>query len=401
MTADRVAALADAIVVAAGTSARMGGVDKLAAPIAGRPLLAWTLDALAGTPAVGRLVVVTAPERIDALRDAPWLPPSVVAVVSGGDRRQASVAAGLAELDRLDRAGDGPTDDRVVLVHDGARPLVSRALVEAVAEAAAAHGAAIPVVPIGETVKRIEDGHVTSTLDRTSLATAQTPQGVRRSILRAAFERFAASGPDTFTDEAALLEACSIPVHVIDGDPGNVKVTLPADLARAEAVLGTTSSTVRTGIGHDSHPFGPGMPLVLGGVLIDGAPRLHGHSDGDVAIHAICDALLGAAGLGDLGRLFPVGPDTPAGIASGTLLDEVLRQVAAAGWRPASADLTIVAARPKLGSRLDAMREAIASALGLDVARVNVKASTGNLDGMEGAGRGISALALAVVEPAR
>jgi 2-C-methyl-D-erythritol 4-phosphate cytidylyltransferase len=149
MTADRAAALADAIVVAAGTSARMGGVDKLAAPIAGRPLLAWTLDALAGTPAVGRLVVVTAPERIDALRDAPWLPPSVVAVVSGGDRRQASVAAGLAELDRLDGAGDGPTDDRVVLVHDGARPLVSRALVEAVAEAAAAHGAAIPVVPIG------------------------------------------------------------------------------------------------------------------------------------------------------------------------------------------------------------------------------------------------------------
>ena len=401
MTADRAAALADAIVVAAGTSARMGGVDKLTAPIAGRPLLAWTLDALAGTPAVGRLVVVTAPERIDALRDAPWLPPSVVAVVSGGDRRQASVAAGLAELDRLDRAGDGPTDDRVVLVHDGARPLVSPMLVEAVAEAAAAHGAAIPVVAIGETVKRIEDGRVAATLDRATLATAQTPQGVRRSILRAAFERFAASGPDTFTDEAALLEACSIPVHVIDGDPGNVKVTLPADLARAEAVLGTTSSTVRTGIGHDSHPFGPGMPLVLGGVRIDGAPRLHGHSDGDVAIHAICDALLGAAGLGDLGRLFPVGPDTPAGIASGTLLDEVLRQVAAAGWRPASADLTIVAARPKLGSRLDAMREAIASALGLDVARVNVKASTGNLDGMEGAGRGISALALAVVEPAR
>jgi 2-C-methyl-D-erythritol 4-phosphate cytidylyltransferase/2-C-methyl-D-erythritol 2,4-cyclodiphosphate synthase len=401
MTADRAAALADAIVVAAGTSARMGGLDKLAAPIAGRPLLAWTLDALAGARVVGRLVVVTAPERIDSLRDAPWLPSSVVAVVPGGDRRQASVAAGLAELDRLDRARGGPADDRVVLVHDGARPLVSPALVEAVAEAAAAHGAAIPVVPIGETVKRIEDARVAATLDRTSLATAQTPQGVRRSILRAAFERFAASGPDTFTDEAALLEACSIPVHVIDGDPGNVKVTLPADLARAEAVLGTTSSTVRTGIGHDSHPFGPGMPLVLGGVRFDGAPRLHGHSDGDVAIHAICDALLGAAGLGDLGRLFPAGPDTPAGIASRTLLDEVLRQVAGAGWRPASLDLTIVAARPKLGPRLDAMRDAIASALGLDVARVNVKASTGNLDGMEGAGRGISALALAVVESAR
>jgi 2-C-methyl-D-erythritol 4-phosphate cytidylyltransferase/2-C-methyl-D-erythritol 2,4-cyclodiphosphate synthase len=379
----------------------MGGVDKLAAPIAGRPLLAWTLDALAGAPVVGRLVVVTAPERIDALRNAPWLPSSVVAVVPGGDRRQASVAAGLAELDRLDASDGGPDGDRVVLVHDGARPLVSPALVEAVAAAAAAHGAAIPVVPIGETVKRIEDGQVAATLDRTSLATAQTPQGVRRSILRAAFERFAASGPETFTDEAALLEACSIPVHVIDGDPGNVKVTMPADLARAEAALETSSPATRTGIGNDSHPFGPGTPLVLGGVRIDGAPRLHGHSDGDVALHAICDALLGAAGLGDLGRLFPAGPETPAGVDSRTLLDEVLRRLDDAGWRPASVDLTVVAARPTLGSRLDTMRESIASDLGLEVHRVNLKASTGNLDGMEGAGRGISALALAVVEPAR
>ena len=379
----------------------MGGVDKLAVLIAGRPLLAWTLDAIAAAPVAGRLVVVTAPERIEALRDAPWLPSSVVAVVPGGERRQVSVAAGLAELDRLDRTDGGGADDRVVLVHDGARPLVSPALVEAVAEAAAAHGAAIPVVPIGETVKRIESGQVAATLDRTLLATAQTPQGARRSILRVAFERFAADGPDTFTDEAALLEACSIPVHVIDGDPGNIKVTLPADLERAEAALGKSGSTIRTGIGHDSHPFGPGTPLVLGGLRIDGAPRLHGHSDGDVALHAICDALLGAAGLGDLGRLFPPGPDTPAGIASGVLLEEVLRRVAAAGWRPASIDLTIVAARPKLGPRLDAMREAIASAVGLEVGRVNVKASTGNLDGMEGAGRGISALALAVVEPAR
>jgi 2-C-methyl-D-erythritol 4-phosphate cytidylyltransferase / 2-C-methyl-D-erythritol 2,4-cyclodiphosphate synthase len=401
MASDRVAAFADAIVVAAGTSARMGGVDKLAAPIGGRPLLAWTLDALAAAPVVGRLVVVTVPERINALRDAPWLPSSVIAIVPGGERRQASVAAGLAELDRLDGAGGATADDPVVLVHDGARPLVSPALVAAVADAAAAHGAAIPVVPIGETVKRIEEGRVAATLDRTTLATAQTPQGVRRSILRAAFEQFDANGPATFTDEAALLEACSIPVHVIDGDPGNVKVTVPADLARAEAALGTSSSTIRTGIGHDSHPFGPGMPLVLGGVRIDGAPRLHGHSDGDVALHAICDALLGAAGLGDLGRLFPAGPETPAGSGSGMFLDEVLRRLDAAGWRPASVDLTIVAARPKLGLRLEAMRSAIASALGLELAQVNVKASSGNLDGMEGAGRGISALALAVVEPAR
>jgi 2-C-methyl-D-erythritol 4-phosphate cytidylyltransferase/2-C-methyl-D-erythritol 2,4-cyclodiphosphate synthase len=401
VTLDRAAAVADAIVVAAGSSARMSGVDKLAASVGGRPLLAWTLDAVAAAPAVDRLVVVTAPDRVDGLRDATWLPSSVASVVAGGDRRQASVAAGLAELDRLDaRSGSGEADHRVVLVHDGARPLVTPALVEAVAQAAAAHGAAVPVVPIAETVKRIEDGRVAATIDRTSLATAQTPQGVRRSILRAAFERF---GPDaaTFTDEAALLEACSIPVHVIDGDPGNVKVTLPADLARAEAALLARGAMTRTGIGHDSHPFGPGAPLVLGGVRIDGAPRLHGHSDGDVALHAVCDALLGAAGLGDLGRLFPAGPATPEGVASGDLLEEVVRRVAAARWRPASVDLTIVAARPKLASRLDAIREALAGALGIEPARVNVKASTGNLDGMEGAGRGMSAIAIAVLEPAR
>jgi len=400
VTHDRTAAVADAIVVAAGTSARMGGVDKLSAPIGGRPLLAWTLDALAAAPVVGRLVVVTAPDRLEALREAAWLPSSVTSIVPGGDRRQVSVAAGLDELDRLDAASREATpDDRVVLVHDGARPLVTPSLVQAVAEAAAKHGAAIPVIPIGETVKRIEGGRVAATIDRTPLATAQTPQGVRRSILRAAFERFAADGAATFTDEAALLEACSIPVHVIDGDPGNVKVTLPADLARAEAALGARGAMTRTGIGHDSHPFGPGVPLVLGGVPIEGAPRLHGHSDGDVALHAVCDALLGAAGLGDLGRLFPAGPGTPEGIASGALLEEVQRRVAAAGWRPVSVDLTIVAARPRLGSRLDAIRDAIAAALGLEPPRVNVKASTGNLDGMEGAGRGMSAIAIALLEP--
>jgi 2-C-methyl-D-erythritol 4-phosphate cytidylyltransferase/2-C-methyl-D-erythritol 2,4-cyclodiphosphate synthase len=401
VTPDRTAAVADAIVVAAGSSARMSGVDKLAAPVGGRPLLAWTLEALAAAPAVERLVVVTAADRVDALRNAPWLPSSVTAVVAGGQRRQDSVAAGLAELDRLDAGSRiAGAAERVVLVHDGARPLVTPALVEAVAEAAAAHGAAIPVVPIGETVKRIEEDRVAATIDRTSLATAQTPQGARRSILRAAFERFGRDAP-SFTDEAALLEACSIPVHVIDGDPGNIKVTLPADLARVDAALGSGAATSRTGIGHDSHPFGPGAPLVLGGVRIDGAPRLHGHSDGDVALHAVCDALLGAAGLGDLGRMFPAGPATPEGVASGDLLRDVVRRVAGAGWRPASVDLTIVAARPKLGSRLDAIREALGAALAIETACVNVKASTGNLDGMEGAGRGISAIAIAVLEPPR
>jgi 2-C-methyl-D-erythritol 2,4-cyclodiphosphate synthase len=151
------------------------------------------------------------------------------------------------------------------------------------------------------------------------------------------------------------------------------------------------------GFGSDSHPFGPGEPLALGGVAIAGAPRLYGHSDGDVVLHAVADALLGAAGLGDLGRLFPPDDRTPRGIASGELLREVVRRLAGAGFRPASVDVTIVAARPRLAGRLDDMRTAVAGLVDLAVEAVNVKASTGNLAGMEGAGRGISAHAAVVV----
>ena len=370
----------------------MGGTDKLAADIGGRPLLAWTLDALAASPAVGRTIVVTSADRRDALAEAPWLPRGVIEVVTGGGRRQESVRAGFAAFDR-----HAPDPTGVVLVHDAARPLVDPALVTAVAEATARHGAAIPIVPVAETLKRIDGDRVGETVDRAGLGAAQTPQGVRRDLLREAWDRFPADGPATFTDEAALLEACSIAVHVVQGDPGNLKVTLPADLRRAASLLGGSART-RTGIGHDSHPFGPGGPLRLGGVAIDGAPRLVGHSDGDVALHAVCEALLGATGLGDLGRLFPADARTPAGIDSATLIAEVRRRVEAAGWRPATADLTVIAARPRLAAHLDPMRESIAALLGIDRSAVNVKASTGNLDGAEGAGRSISALAIATVE---
>jgi 2-C-methyl-D-erythritol 2,4-cyclodiphosphate synthase len=157
----------------------------------------------------------------------------------------------------------------------------------------------------------------------------------------------------------------------------------------------------RTGIGQDSHPFGPGEQLRLGGIPIPGAPALHGHSDGDVALHAVADALLGAAGGGDLGRLFPAGPSTPRGADSRELLAAVVARLAGDGWRPSGVDLTIVAARPRLGPHLDAMREAIAASLGAPIEAVNVKASTGNLDGAEGAGRAISALAVATIERER
>ncbi len=386
---------ADAIVVAAGRSARMGGTDKLAVEIGGRPLLAWTLAALAAAPQVARMVVVTSPERLADVAAADWLPRSVVAVVAGGGRRQESVHAGFAAL-------DGPDADEagVILVHDAARPLVAAGLIAAVAEATFRHGAAIPIVPVAETLKRIDGDLVGETIDRTGVGAAQTPQGVRRSLLREAYARFAPDGARTFTDEASLLEACSIAVHVVPGDPGNLKVTLPGDLARAVAAL-VPAHPVRTGIGQDSHPFGPEMSLRLGGVEIAGAPRLYGHSDGDVVLHAVADALLGAAGLGDLGRLFPADARTPRGIASAALVAEVCRRVTAAGWRPTSLDLTVIAGRPRLGAHLESMESAIADLVGLDRAAVNVKASSGNLDGAEGAGRAISAIAIATIEADR
>ena len=387
----------------------MGGPDKLAAQVGGRPLLAWTLDALARSTSVARIVVVTAGTNVAEIAGAAWLPDRVSAVVVGGPRRQDSVAAGAAAL------AEGPANG-VVLVHDGARPLVSADLVDAVARAAAEHGAAIPVLPVVDTLKRVEGGRVAGTVERSGLVAAQTPQGVRRDVLAAAYAAFPPGGPETWTDEAALLEACRIPVHAIPGESANLKVTLPADLRWVESALADArriadvgriaaaspgAPTVRVGIGDDGHPFGPGSPLALGGIVIDAAPRLHGHSDGDVALHAVCDALLGAAGLGDLGRIFPAGPSTPVGIASRDLVAECLRRVRDAGFVPLSVDVTIIGARPRLAARLSEMRDAIAGLLRLSPDRVNVKASTGNLAGWEGAGRGISARAVAVVGEAR
>jgi 2-C-methyl-D-erythritol 4-phosphate cytidylyltransferase/2-C-methyl-D-erythritol 2,4-cyclodiphosphate synthase len=379
----------------------MNGIDKVLAPVAGRPLLAWTLAALAGAREIERIVVVVAASNVEPILAGGWLPSAVVDVVPGGRRRQESVAAGFRALEVIDAGGGASAaadQGRVVIVHDGARPLATPALVSAVVHGAAEHGAVIPVLPIAETLKRLADGDVAETVDRAGLAAAQTPQGARRELLREAWARFPPDGPREFTDEAALLEACRIRVHAISGELDNLKVTMPQDLLRVATALESRLSS-RIGFGADRHAFGPGSPLALGGIEIPGAPRLHGHSDGDVAIHAVADALLGAAGLGDLGSLFPADARTPRGIASRELLIGVMERLAGAGLRPASVDLTITAGRPRLAGHLEAMRAAVGALLGLDVRLVSVKASTGNLGGDEGAGRAISAQAVVRLEP--
>jgi 2-C-methyl-D-erythritol 4-phosphate cytidylyltransferase/2-C-methyl-D-erythritol 2,4-cyclodiphosphate synthase len=388
----------EAVVVAAGSSSRMAGQDKLDADLAGKSVLRRSLEALAAA-GVQRMVVVTSPGRIAVLAAEVWLPHAVVAIVAGGERRQDSVAAGVAALAKTSE----PAADPVILVHDAARPLATPELIRAVAQAALANGAAIPVLPVTETLKRLAGDKVSETVDRTGVVAAQTPQGVRRSVLERAYAIYPAGGAENWTDEASLLEACTIAVHVIPGEATNLKVTVPTDLERARAILEQTRASdlppARVGLGVDSHPFGPGELLVLGGIRIDGAPQLAGHSDGDVALHAVADALLGAMGMGDLGRAFPADSSTPAGIDSGVMLATVAARVRAAGWRPANVDVTIVAARPRLAALLPLMGQTIAALIGIDAGAVNVKASTGNLIGPEGMGRSVSASAVVMVVP--
>lgn len=385
---------ADAVVVAAGASTRMAGIDKLAERLVDRPLLAWSVAALAAAESVDRIVIVGRPDQVDALRSADWLAEAAAgraSVVAGGERRSDSVRAGVAA-----------THADVVLVHDGARPLATSLLADAVAHAAAEHGAAVPVIPVFDSLKHSAGGTLAGPIDREGLVRTQTPQGARRDVLLQAFE--AAQGA-AYTDEAALLEACGVTVATVPGEATNFKVTDKTDLeivraiaASREGATGSTARSVRFGFGEDTHGFGPGDGLALGGLTIDNAPRLYGHSDGDVVLHALATAILAACGLGDIGRLYPSSDAQTAGIASGDLVREALRQAAASGWGVDRAQVSIVGARPRLGGkRLDEMAAVIAALVGGSADSVAVTASTGNLSGAEGAGRVIRATALVTV----
>ena len=307
------------------------------------------------------------------------------------------------------------------LVHDAARPLLDAATLDRVIVATNASGAAIPVMPIADTLKRVAAGDPRrsgGTVDRTALVAAQTPQGVAARHLAALSEALRTALEES-TDEASLLEGLGIEVRLVDGDARLRKITIPSDVellsalageavergssaaARAlEARIRAAGSNLRVGWGDDVHPIGSAGTLVLGGELFEGSPALDGHSDGDVVFHAVADALLGAAHLGDLGRIFPADHRTPRGVASGELLAEAVRRASAAGLRPLWIDLTITAKSPRLAERLDAMGAAIASALGIAAEAVAVKASTGNLIGEEGAGRAIRCQVILLAEHA-
>ncbi len=389
------------VLVAAGRARRMGG-DKLWLDLWGRPVWRWSLDALLRVPGLSRVAVVAPAGQVDRFRDR--LPTAGAArclVTEGGETRADSVRAGLEAL-----ADAGVDRTALVLVHDAARPAAQTELMERVAMAAHETGAAIPVLPVADTLKRVAGDLVGATVSREGLAAAQTPQAASHGILLAALDAARARRTEP-TDEAQALDALGIPVRAVAGDTANRKLTEAGDEAVLRAILreralGSLDVAVprnggRAGIGFDAHRLEPGRPLRLGGLAFPDEPAgLVGHSDGDVALHAVIDAVLGAARLGDVGTLFA--PDDPqwAGADSGALLGTAMARLRDAGLEPLSVDLTIVARRPAIAPVREAMVARIASLMGLPEGQIGVKGTTS--DGLGFAGdEGIAAYAVAAV----
>ena len=391
-----------AILVAAGRSTRMGS-DKLWEDLWGRPAWRWSLDVLLTDADLASVAIAVPSESVDRFHAA--LPPGNgrCIVVPGGDARADSVIAGIWAL-----TGAGHDDETLVLVHDAARPALTADLVSTVVSAArGANGAVVPVVPVVDTLKRVRGDRVVAPVDREEVAAAQTPQAARLGALRAAIEESHAWGRP-ITDDAGALAAAGVPVHVVPGDPANRKITEPADLVPMRAQLAATArgfadgpaSGGRCGIGFDAHRLVDDRPMRLAGVDFPDEPRgPEGHSDGDAALHAVIDALLGAAGLGDVGTLFP--PDDPAwsGADSAELLGKAVQRLRDAGWRPAGVDVAIAVARPRVAERRDELIDRLARLLGLDAELVSVKGTTSDGLGFAGS-EGVAAWAVASVEPA-
>ena len=379
-----------AVVVAAGRGLRAGGeVPKQFRRIGGETMLSRTLSALLEVPRLAAVQPVIHPDDRDRYASIGH-DVRILAPVFGGATRQASVRAGLEALAAREPA--------IVLVHDAARPFASTQLIARAIEAAQATGAAVPGLPVADTVKTVDgESRVTHTLERASLRLIQTPQAFAFAPLLAAHRRAAAQGRDDFTDDAALVEWAGMTVAVFPGELGNSKITDPEDFARAEAMAATARGDVRTGTGIDVHAFGPGDAVMLGGVRIAHTQTLSGYSDADVVLHAATDAILGALADGDIGAHFPPSDPRWRGASSDRFLAFAVERVAARGGLIAHLDITVVCEAPKIGPHRDAMRAAIARIAGLDVARVAVKATTSEKLGFTGRGEGIAAYATATV----
>jgi 2-C-methyl-D-erythritol 4-phosphate cytidylyltransferase/2-C-methyl-D-erythritol 2,4-cyclodiphosphate synthase len=375
-----------ALVVAAGTGSRFGGtLPKQYLPLGGANVLRHAVTALASHPRIANVVVAIRPEDREmfnrSVAGLDLLPP-----VAGGATRQDSVRLGLEAL-----AACRP---RWVLIHDGARPFPDRELIDRVVEALDRAAAAIPCLPLRDTIKRAENGRIRETVDRSALWRAQTPQGFHFEAILAAHR--AAIGR-ALTDDAAVAEAAGLMPLLVEGSEDNLKITTPQDLAAAERLLALRCADIRVGQGFDVHSFGPGEHVMICGVRIPHGMSLAGHSDADVGLHALTDAVLGAIGAGDIGLHFPASEPRWRGAASERFLRHAVDLVAAQGGGVAAVDVTIICEHPKIAPHRAAMVERLAAILGIAPDRVSVKATTTERLGFLGRGEGIAAQAVATV----
>jgi len=390
-----------AIVVAAGRGSRVGDSangPKQYADLGGVAMLTRTLQALAGHDGIDRILAVIHPDDTALYQDAAepiedkMLPP-----VAGGATRQHSVRLGLEALARL----APPLAPAHVLIHDAARPFLAPALIDRVIAALASSPAVLPGLPVADTLKRTDaNGTVSGTVDRAGLWRAQTPQGFHFDAILAAHRAANAAGLHDFTDDSTLAEWHGVSCVLVEGEARNTKITTAEDLILARQHTEPSRkaiSDVRHGTGFDVHAFHPGSEVWLCGVAVPHTHALEGHSDADVGLHALTDALLGAIADGDIGKHFPPSDAQWKGARSAAFLADAARRVTAAGYEIGNVDLTLICEAPRIGPHRDAMRAEIARILDIDISRVGVKATTTEKLGFAGRREGIAAMASATV----
>jgi 2-C-methyl-D-erythritol 4-phosphate cytidylyltransferase/2-C-methyl-D-erythritol 2,4-cyclodiphosphate synthase len=380
-----------AVVVAAGRGERAGAnIPKQYRTVGGEPMIRATLRAFLGHPHIDFVQPVINPNDRGTYERAIGGLKNLLAPVAGGATRQASVLAGLEAL-----ASHSPG---LVLIHDAARPFVSAALIDRAIGAGRSSGAAVPGIALADTVKSIDDrGGVTETLDRSTLRIVQTPQAFAFKLILEAHRRAAAARRESFTDDAALAEWAGQRVSVFAGEATNLKVTTAEDFARAEMTRLAALSDVRTGNGFDVHAFAEGDHVMLAGIRIPHSRGVTGHSDADVALHALVDAILGALAEGDIGAHFPPNDPQWKGAASDRFLAFACERVRKRGGMIAHLDVTIVCEAPRISPHRDAMRARIADIANVAINRVAVKATTSEKLGFTGRGEGVFAMATATI----
>lgn len=376
-----------AVIIVAGGKGRRVGADlpKQYIPLGSKSILQHTIDAFLKVPYVNVIrTVIHADDHglyHNAINASDALPP-----INGGETRQQSVMKGLHSL------GEEAPD--LVLIHDAARPFISPKQIEGIIIKAAEHGAVIPTLPVVDTIKQISAGKIRHTVDRSMLARAQTPQAFRYKLIFMAHKRL--EGKD-MTDDSAIAEACGIQVLTIPGDERNFKITTAEDLKKARSMITENLTDIRTGMGYDVHSFEKGDHVTLGGVAIPHERKLRGHSDADVALHALTDALLGATGDGDIGIHFPPSDDKWKGASSDIFLKHAANLLKNKDGIISNIDLTIICESPKISPHREAIRDNIADILSLDTARVSIKATTTEKLGFTGRGEGIAAQAVVTI----